>query len=73
MKQDLSTLLSTEMDRKDFLKYVAAASAMAMGGGLLLQSLGSLNQLKQSRLQSDASSAVGYGSSIYGGNKIDSV
>lgn len=73
MKQHLNTLLSKEMDRKDFLKYMAAAGVMAMGGGVILQSLGGLEKLGLASGNSQqqvnaATSARGYGSSVYGGN-----
>jgi hypothetical protein len=70
IKQQLSTLLSKEMDRKDFLKYVAAAGVMAVGGGVVLQSIGGLNKLgagSASNQTAANSSARGYGASAYGG------
>lgn len=73
MKQQFTTLLNKEMDRKDFLKYMAAAGVMAMGGGVILQSLGGLDKLglgagKQAQSVPQAQSmAYGYGGSVYGG------
>lgn len=73
MKQQFTTLLNKEMDRKDFLKYMAAAGVMAMGGGVILQSLGGLDKFglgageqAQSGAQNQ-SIAYGYGGSVYGG------
>lgn len=71
MKQQLNALLSQEMDRKNFLKYVAAAGIMAVGGGVILQSLGGLNKLGGSATGSKPFATTqaqrGYGSSAYGG------
>lgn len=72
MKQQLTTLLSKEMDRKDFLKYMAAAGVMAMGGGVILQSLGGLDKLglgAGQQARQEASQSYGYGASVYGGNR----
>ncbi len=68
MKAQLATLLSKEMDRKDFLKHVAAAGFMVAGGSVLLQSVGGLNKLTQGKQASESKAgAVGYGGSAYGG------
>ncbi len=72
MKQQLTTLLSKEMDRKDFLKYMAAAGVMAMGGGVILQSLGGFDKLglgDGQRQANKAAGSYGYGASAYGGLK----
>lgn len=71
MKQQITTLLSKEMDRKDFLKYMAAAGVMAMGGGVILQSLGGFDKLGLDAGRQQASNnaqSYGYGASVYGGN-----
>lgn len=66
MKQQIATLLNTEMDRKDFLKYVAAAGFMAVGGGMILQSVGGLDKLGLSK-GAPATKSLSYGASAYGG------
>lgn len=68
MKQHINTLLSTEMDRREFLKYIAAAGIMMMGGGLLMQSLGGLEKLGTRSAQQKSLGSYGYGASVYGGN-----
>lgn len=70
IKKQLATLLDKEMDRKDFLKYIAAAGFMIAGGNVILQSLGGLNKLggQPDKKQSVAKKvSVGYGVSTYGG------
>ena len=68
MKAQLATLLSKEMDRKDFLKHLAAAGFMVAGGGMLLQSVGGLNKHAEGKQASESKvGAVGYGASVYGG------
>lgn len=68
IKAQLATLLSKEMDRKDFLKHLAAAGFMVAGGGVLLQSVGGLNKLAEGTQASESKvGAQGYGASIYGG------
>jgi len=69
IKTQLATLLSKEMDRKDFLKHLAAAGFMVAGGGMLLQSVGGLNKLSQQNevAGSKGNGAAGYGASVYGG------
>lgn len=70
MKQQFSALLDTRMNRKDFLKYMAAASVMAMGGNLILQSLNGANRFGLSSSKSNPKVGTGfsYGSSVYGGD-----
>lgn len=65
MKDQVATLLKKEMDRKDFLKYIAAASAMAVGGGIILQSVGGLDKLGAKKGATPKN--LGYGGSAYGG------
>ena len=64
MKDQVALLLKKEMDRKEFMKYMAAAGLMAVGGGLLLQSVGGLDKLGIAK----SNKKVGYGSSPYGGS-----
>lgn len=69
IKKQLSTLLDKKMDRKDFLKYLAAAGFMVAGGNVLLQSLNGLNKIgsQQDKKTKIAKTSVGYGMSSYGG------
>ena len=72
IKQRLHVLLNQEMDRKNFLRYMAAAGLMAMGGGFIVQSLGGVEKLLASdvngkRLADTPISGFGYGTSVYGG------
>ncbi len=72
MKQQFTTLLNKEMDRKEFLKYLAAAGVMVMGGGVIMQSLGGLDKLGLGdKQQANANTnTYGYGSSPYGGRTL---
>lgn len=69
MKDQVATLLKKEMDRKDFLKYVAAAGFMAVGGGVILQSVGGFEKLGLGggAKGGSATRSLSYGSSAYGG------
>ena len=71
LKAQFATLLSKEMDRKDFLKHLAAAGFMVAGGGMLLQSVGGLNKLTGGKQSTSAklTGAAGYGASVYGGRQ----
>ena len=63
IKDNFATLLNKEMDRKEFLRYIAAAGIMAAGAGTLLQSLLSMDRSQKSKTNLSA----GYGTSTYGG------
>ncbi len=65
LKAKIAQLLDTKMDRKDFLKYIAAASVMAVGGGIILQSVGGLDKLGAKKGATPKN--LGYGGSAYGG------
>jgi len=65
IKDNLAIVLNKEMDRKEFLRYVAAAGLVVAGAGTLMQSLLSLD--RSSKSKSANSSASGYGVSTYGG------
>ena len=67
IKAQLATLLSKEMDRKDFLKHVAAAGFMIAGGSVLVQSIGGINKLTQGDQGGSSKVSSGYGMSAYGG------
>jgi hypothetical protein len=60
MKDQLTSLLEQEMDRGQFLRYVAVGAMMLLGGNAIMQALSNMNGKK--------SSTAGYGSSSYGGN-----
>ncbi len=65
IKDNFATLLSKEMDRKEFLRYIAAAGIIAAGAGTLLQSLLNIDRSQKSKPAN--LSAAGYGASTYGG------
>ena len=65
MKKQFEGLLDKEMDRKHFLKYTAAAGLMAIGGGMIAQSLAKQFSLVSGRQTTNG--AVSYGASTYGG------
>ena len=52
------------MDRKEFMKYMGAASVMVMGGGVIMNSLLSLDRAEKK----SPSTKAGYGASVYSGN-----
>lgn len=64
IKDQVAVLLNQKMDRKDFLKYVAAAGVMAVGGSMIMQSVAKLDQSSKGK---KVSQAAGYGASAYGG------
>lgn len=64
IKNNFATLLNKEMDRKEFLRYIAAAGIIAAGAGTLLQSLLNIDHSQKSKSNL---SATGYGASTYGG------
>lgn len=45
MRDQLNALLAKEMDRKAFLKYLAAAGFMVFGGNAIIQSVLQANKL----------------------------
>ena len=70
MKDQFNSLLNKKMDRKDFLKYFAAAGLMAFGGNAIVQSIMGANKLvskNEKKLQNSKTFAQGYGGSAYGG------
>ncbi len=67
IKQQLATLLSKEMNRKDFLKYAAAAGFMVVGAGAIVNSIAGLDKADQKKKVSQTNASLGYGSSAYGG------
>lgn len=69
MKDQFNSLLNKKMDRKDFLKYFAAAGLMAFGGNAIVQSVIGANKLVSSdnKQKNGKTPAQGYGASAYGG------
>lgn len=65
IKENFATILSKEMDRKEFLRYVAAAGLVVAGAGTLMQSLLSLDRSRSAKPSN--LSATGYGGGAYGG------
>ncbi len=70
MKEQFTTLLQTEMDRRSFLKYMAVAGIMTMGGGVFVQSIIGANGKKQPVVAAQPTAVYGFGSGVYGGNKV---
>ena len=67
IKAQLATLLSKEMDRRDFLKYAAAAGLTAVGAGAIVNSIAGLDKAGQKKKLGQANASLGYGASAYGG------
>jgi len=65
IKENFTAILNKEMDRKEFLRYVAAAGLVVAGAGTLMQSLLNLDRSNKSKPAN--LSASGYGTSAYGG------
>lgn len=61
MKNQLSSLLEQEMDRGQFLRYVAVGIMMLAGGNAIMQALSAMNGRGQTAQRH------GYGSTPYGG------
>ena len=67
IKDQVAVLLNKKMDRKDFLKYVAAAGFMAVGAGAIVNSIAGLDKAGQKKKLGQANANLGYGTSAYGG------
>lgn len=69
MKQEFLSFASTEMERKDFLRYVAIAGIIAAGGGAIFNALGGFKKLglKSPTEKQAPLSSYGYGANVYGG------
>ena len=72
LKDQVAVLLSKKMDRKDFLKYAAAAGFMAVGAGAIVNSISGLETFGQKKKIGQANASLGYGSSAYGGRPVAS-
>ena len=72
IKDQVAVLLKTEMDRKDFLKYTAAAGFMAVGAGAIVNSIAGFNKSNAKSKLSQANASMGYGASAYGGRQVAS-
>ena len=66
-KEKIQKLLDTKMDRKDFLKYTAVTGLMAMGGGILTNSVDQLDNILNKTSPTSTKQSPAYGSSAYGG------
>lgn len=66
IKDNLATLLNKEMDRKEFLRYIAAAGITLAGAGMIMQSLLNLDRSRNAK-QTTGLSASDYGGGAYGG------
>lgn len=63
IKQGITELLATEMDRKDFLKTVAIAAVAVTGVTTILKTLS--NQVAPSSTAKQSNQPLGYGMSRY--------
>lgn len=61
MKQDITSLLEKEMDRRDFFKHVGVGVVAMTGVAAILKTLNGVG--------SPQARTVGYGASVYGGVK----
>jgi hypothetical protein len=59
VKTDIEQLLQKQMDRKDFMKHT----------GIALLALSGVSGLLKTLLHTQTQSSLGYGSSVYGGQK----
>lgn len=72
MRDQVAGLLTKEMDRKEFMRFIGVGAILVLGGGVIMNALSSLNSgtsLKgvKSVGAASPSSSYGYGSSPYGG------
>ena len=63
MKDQLASLLSKEMDRKEFIRVIGVGAMLLVGGGAIMTALGHLSGAKP------GVKGAGYGSSAYGGDR----
>jgi hypothetical protein len=66
IKDNLATILNKEMDRKEFLRYIAAAGLIVVGAGAIMQSLLNLDRSHKSKSTVSVTPS-GYGGGVYGG------
>lgn len=66
IKDNFSVLLNKPMDRKEFLRYIAAAGLFATGAGAIVQSLTNLDHTRSKKPAGNLASSS-YGTSAYGG------
>lgn len=66
IKQTIARILSTELDRKDFLKAVGIGLVAATG---ITQAVNSA--VKSTSSTAKQSTMLGYGASAYGGNPVN--
>lgn len=69
MKSEFANLLAKKMDRKDFLKHVGVGIVALTGVSAMLKVMSPLGG-SPSAPQTSQSTSYGYGSSVYGGNKV---
>jgi hypothetical protein len=65
IKENISKLLDTEMERKDFLKLIGIGAVAAVGVSGILKAMSQPTSKKTSQHPANA----GYGSMAYGGTK----
>lgn len=67
IKEELNTLLTKKMDRKDFLKHIGIGVVAVTGLSAFLKALAPAP--KKAAVQQTNASQYGYGGSVYGGTK----
>lgn len=65
MKDQLASLISKEMDRKEFIRVIGVGALLLVGGGAIMTALSHLTGAKPGMQQV----GDGYGSSAYGGRR----
>lgn len=70
MKSELNNLLAKKMDRKDFLKHVGVGIVALTGVSAMLKVMSPLGSGSSVSPKASEATSYGYGSSVYGGNKV---
>jgi hypothetical protein len=70
IKEQLNTLLTKKMDRRDFLKHVGVGLVAVSGVSAIVKTLGSVSTTT-TPAKSAGTTMRGYGSSTYGGRGQD--
>ncbi len=66
IKQQINTLLTKKMDRRDFFKHVGVGIVAVSGVSAIVKTLGTVTTIGEQPKQK-AVAMRGYGSSVYGG------
>ena len=70
IKQELNALLTTEMDRKMFLKLAGTSVVAVTGFNTVIKALGQLSADKDTSTKQSVRTGRGYGNSGYGSKTI---